>query len=217
MMTASRWSVGLALACCCILGVTHRAAEPGDRLSTPAGSRPLPDPPAALRPALAPPAEFAGDLGAFRPVLRFEDGRLVRTAAEWGERRSEIRGYWHRVMGPWPPLIARPKLEVLASESRESFLQKRVRLELDAGQASKPGCSCLPAEDRSAPCSLFYGETSTGLGKAGRDFAYQLTLRGWSPLRLIAGRGCLETGSGRGHVSAAFLSGLSGGERLNAS
>lgn len=140
----------------------------------------LADPPVALRSALGPPAEFAGDLGAFRPVLRFEDGRLVRTAAEWSERRSEIWGYWHRVMGPWPALIARPKLEVLASESREGFLQKRVRIELAAGQASEAWLLAPAGQGPFAAVLVpFYEpETSIGLGKPGRDFAYQLTRRG---------------------------------------
>ena len=77
--------------------------------------------PEPLASAFRPPPEFAGDLGAYRSPLIFDDGRPVRDAADWQERRREILATWHGIMGPWPPLIERPRVEVLGTERREGF------------------------------------------------------------------------------------------------
>lgn len=146
----------------------------------------LPDPPVALLPTFRPPSDFVDDLGAFRSLLRFDDGRPVRTAADWEARRVELRTYWHRVMGPWPPLLDRPKLETLRVESRDGFSQKRVRIELAPGQTPEAWLLVPPGEGP-FPAVLvpFYEpETSIGLGKPGRDFAYQLTRRGFVTLAI---------------------------------
>src|SRR6266536_1518528 len=58
-----------------------------------------------IGPSFTPPAEFANDFGRYKSPLRFDDGRDVKSAADWAERREEILRYWHKVMGPWPSLI----------------------------------------------------------------------------------------------------------------
>ena len=167
---------------CGVLG----AAETSVRISANRPWPALPDPPAAILRAFSPPLEFADDLGGLRPVLRFEDGQPVRTPADWTRRRAELLAYWHRVMGPWPPLMARPTLEVLRSEPRENFTQKRVRLGLAPGQTCE-GWLLVPAGEGPFGAVLvpFYEpETSIGLGKPGRDFAYQLARRGFVTLSI---------------------------------
>ena len=62
--------------------------------------------------------------------MHFHDGRRVMSAADWAERRVEILRYWHKVMGPWPALIEKPKIEYLTTTNRENFTQHRVRVEI---------------------------------------------------------------------------------------
>src|SRR4051812_48187848 len=83
--------------------------------------------PEPLASSFRPPPEFATDFGAYKSPLVFDDGRPVRDAAGWQARRREILKTWHEFMGPWPPVIERPKVEVLGAERREGFEQRRVR------------------------------------------------------------------------------------------
>ena len=89
--------------------------------------------PAGLQSFFRPPAEFAGQLGSYVSPLKFYDGRPVASPAEWPARRAEILKYWHDQMGPWPPLLEKPKIEYVKTERRENFTQHRVRVELDSG------------------------------------------------------------------------------------
>ncbi|MHB9006586.1 MAG: nucleoside hydrolase-like domain-containing protein [Limisphaerales bacterium] len=139
-----------------------------------------------LAPAFTPPPEYANDRGAFRSVMTFDDGRTVKSAADWPNRRRDILDYWHRVMGPWPPLIERPDFEIVSRERRENFMQQRVRFVGAPGQTSE-GWLLIPDGPGPFPAVLvpFYEpETSIGLGKPGRDFAYQLTRRGFVTLAI---------------------------------
>lgn len=136
----------------------------------------------------APPAELTGDFGAFRPVLRFEDGRAVTLPAEWPERRREILRAWHDAMGPWPALLERPSLEILGREQRsgESFERRRVRLQIAHDQTVE-GWLLVPSAAGPHPAVLvpFYEpETSIGLGRPLRDFALQLARRGFVTLAI---------------------------------
>src|SRR5574340_875547 len=74
----------------------------------------------------APPAKFAGDFGNYASPLKFYDGRPVRDAADWAKRRQEILSTWHELIGPWPPLIEKPRLEYLRTLARENFTQHRI-------------------------------------------------------------------------------------------
>lgn len=142
--------------------------------------------PANLAAAFSPPREFAGDVGKYGSVLRFADGRPVKTAADWTERRAEIREYWQQIMGSWPPLIAKPGLEILRSEHRESFTQQRVQIEIAPAQTAE-GWLLTPDGPGPFPAVLvpFYEpETSIGLGKPGRDFAYRLAKLGFVSLAI---------------------------------
>src|SRR5206468_5792739 len=82
----------------------------------------------------APPAELKDDLGAFRPVLQFEDGRAVRTAAGWQERRRELLRKWHNLLGPWPPLLEKPYAQEQWRDTAEGFVRRRIELEVAPGR-----------------------------------------------------------------------------------
>ena len=146
-----------------------------------------PQPPAALAPFFSPPAEFSGKFGSYKSPLIFDDGRPAKTAAEWRERRGEILARWHDMLGPWPALIERPKMERLREERREGFSQQRVRVEVAPGQTLE-GWLLIPDGAGPFPAVLvpFYEpETSIGLGKSEhRDFALQLTRRGFVTLSI---------------------------------
>lgn len=134
-----------------------------------------------------PPEAFAGKLGDYRSPLLFEDGRRVRNAEDWSARRKEILDTWHRFMGPWPELIASPKIEYLSTERRENFTQHRVRIEVAPGNRTTDGYLAIPPGKGPFPAviSVYYdAETSIGLGKELRDFAYQLTRRGFVSLSI---------------------------------
>jgi hypothetical protein len=140
-----------------------------------------------LADAFHPPREYAGDFGPYRSPLAFDDGRPVRSEAEWRERRREILKSWHELMGPWPPLIARPKLEELESTRRDGFTERRVRVEV-APDRTTDGYVLAPDGPGPFPAVLvvFYEpETAIGRGNKPRlDFAYQLARRGFVALSI---------------------------------
>jgi dienelactone hydrolase len=134
-----------------------------------------------LAPFLEPPPEFRGQFGAYYSPLRFADGRVVRTPPDWGRRRKEILKQWHELMGPWPQLLKKPRLEILSTSWRENFTQQRVRIEIAPGQTGE-GWLLVPDGRPPFPAVLvvyYEPETSIGISKEPlRDFGYQLTRRG---------------------------------------
>jgi dienelactone hydrolase len=137
-----------------------------------------------------PPAEFTGKAGSYRSPLLFDNGTRVTKAEDWPRRREEILKYWHDVMGEWPPLLEKPKMEVLKEERRENFTQRRVRLEVAPGQ-SQESWLLLPDGAGPFPAVLvvyYEPETSAGLtpGEKGafRDYGLQLTRRGFVTLSI---------------------------------
>jgi pimeloyl-ACP methyl ester carboxylesterase len=136
-----------------------------------------------------PSAELADPLGDYRSPLRFYDGRPVRTAEDWAERRKEILARWHELMGPWPEVIREPKVEVLKSERRDNFMQHTVRFDL-APNHSTTGYLLVPdGQGRRPAVVVVYYEPETGIGLKGenRDFAYQLARRGFVALSIGIG------------------------------
>jgi dienelactone hydrolase len=143
--------------------------------------------PVILNEFFAPPRELAGDFGVYRSPLKFADGAEVKSAGDWVRRRAEILEFWHRTMGAWPSLLAKPRLEILKSAPRENFTQHRVRVEMARDQFVE-GWLLVPAGRGPFPAVLvpFYEpETGTGLNSARhRDFALQLTRRGFVTLSI---------------------------------
>lgn len=142
---------------------------------------------AKIAPFFNPPAEFANQFGSYKSPLIFHDGRPVKTAADWQQRRQEILQYWHKVMVPWPPLIGKPKIEYLDSKPRENFTQHRVRVEIAPKQLAE-GYLLVPAAKGPFPAVVvpyYEPESSIGVSKFElRDFGYQLTRRGFVTLSI---------------------------------
>jgi hypothetical protein len=135
-----------------------------------------------------PPPEYASDLGGYRSPLLFDDGTPVRSPADWRKRRGEILRTWHGLMGEWPPLIAKPKLEYLENEKRDNFTQHHVRVETAPGRLVDDAYLLIPDGPGPFPAVLVvYYEAKTGIGQGKsplRDFAYQLARRGFVTLSL---------------------------------
>ncbi len=160
----------MTLPACLLLSLA--LAAPGDKLA----------------PYFRPPPEFADDLGSYRSPLTFDDGTPVRTPADWQKRRQEILKTWHGLMGAWPPLIEKPKVETLSSEKRDNFTQHRVRVETAPGRPVDDAYLLVPDGAGPFPAVLvvyYEAKTGIGLGKSAlRDFAYQLAKRGFVTLSL---------------------------------
>jgi hypothetical protein len=133
-----------------------------------------------------PPPAFTNQFGNYKSPLRFYDGRAITNAGQWPARREEILAYWHRQMGPWPPLIEKPRIDYLEKQRRESFLQHRIRLEI-APRQTLEAWLLIPEGKGPFPAVLipFYEpETSIGLKKPMLDFGYQLSKRGFVTLSI---------------------------------
>lgn len=141
-----------------------------------------------IAPFFKAPAEFAGDPGPYKSPLIFDDGRPVKTPADWQKRRQEILAYWHKVMGRWPPIVRKPSVEVLETARRETFTQKKVRLSI-APNLPWEGYLLVPDGDGPFPAALvvyYDAETGAGLnaGKETRAFGHGLTKRGFVSLSI---------------------------------
>jgi dienelactone hydrolase len=160
-----------------------------------------------IGPLFSPPPEFKDDLGAFRPVLRFEDGREVKSAADWAERRKELLRKWHDLLGPWPPLLEKPAaqeqwretvqatVDVLRNDVAtrvgvgEKFIRSRIELEVAPGRKSSV---YLLTPDGKGPFPaivdvFYYPEDGAGIKADKRqqnDFGYQAVKRGFVALCL---------------------------------
>ncbi len=138
-----------------------------------------------IAPHFQPPAEFNGQLGSYQSPLRFADGRLAKTPEEWAKRRAEILAEWHRLMGPWPPLLEKPQLVFHEQTRRENFLQHKVTVPIASGQ-TVPGYLLVPEGKGPFPAVVvpFYdAETSAGSNeKQHRDFGRLLARRGFVAL-----------------------------------
>src|SRR5687767_6864075 len=151
-----------------------------------ADAPPLPPLPRELAPFFQPPPEFADQLGDYRSPLHFADGSTVRSPADWPRRRTEIRTVWHEVMGAWPARLEKPRLELISETERDGFKQRKVRIEI-AKEIMTDAYLLIPASAKKCAAVVvpFYEpETSIGLAKPHRDFAYQLTKRGFVTLAL---------------------------------
>jgi hypothetical protein len=136
-----------------------------------------------LSPLFSPPPEYKDDLGPFRTVLTFADGREVRGAGDWAERKAEILKRWTDLLGPWPPLLAKPAVQEQWKEEVEDFTRHRLEIEVAPGRKT---AAYLLRPKGSGPFAavvdvFYYPEDGAGL-KADRrrqnDFGYQAVKRG---------------------------------------
>jgi hypothetical protein len=141
-----------------------------------------------LAPSFRPPAELAKDFGKYRSPLKFYDGTRVKDAADWPKRRQEILKKWHGLMGPWPELIDKPKIEYLDKERVGEVTRHHVRIEVAPKRVTDDAYLLVPDGKGPFPAVVvvFYdGKTGAGLGKAAeRDFGLQLAKRGFVALSL---------------------------------
>ncbi|MBE9510341.1 MAG: dienelactone hydrolase family protein [Bacteroidetes bacterium] len=134
----------------------------------------------------SPPAEFADKYGEFLSPLKFYNGRSVETIEDWQKRREEILSRWNNMMGVWPPLIKDQEVEILETTHRENFMQYRIRFYWTPTEKTE-GYLLIPDGEGKKPAviTVYYEpETAIGLGKPYRDFAYQLTKRGFVTLSI---------------------------------
>jgi hypothetical protein len=143
-----------------------------------------------LSPFFRPPAKYGNDLGVYRSPLKFRDGSPVRNAGDWDRRRKEIQQTWHEIMGPWPPLVIKPRVEYLDEERRDGITQHHIRLEVAPGRMTDDAYLLLPDGNGPFPAVLvvFYdAKSGIGRGRPGLlDFALQLARRGFVTLSLGA-------------------------------
>ena len=135
-----------------------------------------------------PPAAFRGDLGTYRPVLTFDDGRPVRTPADWAERRKEILAAWTKLLGEWPPLLEKPVPQVQWKETLpDGIVRSRVEIEVAPGRKTgafllvPPGTGPFPG----IVDVFYYPEDGAGMKEDRRgqnDFGYTLATRGFVAL-----------------------------------
>jgi len=141
-----------------------------------------------LRKLTSPPPEFQNNFGNLRSPLRFENGQLVASPNQWQERRAEILKEWTDLMGQWPDVITDPEVTIIDTTRREDFTQHQIRF-LWTPTEETTGYLLIPdrpaKEKLPAIITVYYEpETAIGLGKENRDFAYQLTKRGFVTLSI---------------------------------
>jgi dienelactone hydrolase len=145
-----------------------------------------------LAPFARPPEEFAGKLGSYRSPLRFADGAVAKTPADWARRRAEILETWHKRLGPWPPLVEQPTVKKLETVERDGYTEHRVQVQASPEGRWVDGYLLVPKGPGPFPALVvpFYEPlTSIGRGAKGRgvgthDYGLQLVKRGFVTLSI---------------------------------
>jgi hypothetical protein len=134
----------------------------------------------------SPPPELKNQYGEFRSPLKFYSGKEVKSAAEWSKRRKEIKDRWNGLMGQWPALLTDQKMQILDTVIKDGFKQHKVRFNWTPNEVTE-GYLSIPDGKGKKPAviTVFYEpETAVTPGKLDRDFAYQLTKRGFVTLSI---------------------------------
>lgn len=145
-----------------------------------------------LEPYAQPPEEFAGKFGAYRSPLKFADGSLAKTPAEWTRRRDEIQKTWHKRLGAWPPIVEKPAVKKLEKVERDGYTEYKVQVEAGPDGKSLEAYLLVPKGTGPFPAVIvpFYEPlTSIGQGTKGRgvgthDYGLQLVKRGFVTLSI---------------------------------
>jgi hypothetical protein len=155
-------------------------------IDTDTATDPLGLPPAPLRPFFQPPADVQLTPESYRSPLLFDDGRPVRTPQEWTLRRQQIHRFWSQLLGNTPPLLERPRVELLSQQRKNGYVQHHIRIETAPRHSSDDAYLLVPNGDGPFPAVVvvFYdGKTGIGEGKKPhRDFARMLAQRGFVTL-----------------------------------
>jgi dienelactone hydrolase len=145
-----------------------------------------------LEPFTQSPAEFAGKFGPYKSPLKFADGTLAKTPADWARRRAEIAKTWHERLGAWPPLVERPVVKKLETVERDGYTEHRVQVQVAPEGKWVDGYLLVPKGPGPFPAVVvpFYEPlTSIGRGNKGRgvgthDYGLQLVKRGFVTLSI---------------------------------
>lgn len=133
------------------------------------------------------PPAYQSQMGDYRSPLVRENGSTINTPAQWQQRRSEILGNWHRLMGPWPELFAQPEFEQIVVTRRENITQRQLKIRIGIGGEMVDAFMLVPDGDGPFPAVLVpYYDAQTGIGKGVelRDFGWQLAKRGFVTLSI---------------------------------
>jgi dienelactone hydrolase len=142
-----------------------------------------------ISPFFSPTDEYKGQYGSYRSPLKFYNGDVVKTPADWKQRRQEILTQWNKMMGEWPPMLTDQKLKFLDKTQKEGYTQFRVSFTWLPGEETE-GYLLVPDGKGKKPAVItVYYEPETAIGLAdslhpNRDFAYQLAKRGFVTLSI---------------------------------
>ncbi|MEW4488889.1 sialidase [Thalassoglobus sp. JC818] len=142
--------------------------------------------PKILAESSTPPPELKNDFGEYHSLLLDRNGDELSSLEKWQVRHSELRNEWTELLGAWPPLIERPQVEVLDATDRDEFNELKVRF-LWTPKEHTTAYILVPPGEGPFPgvVTVYYEpETAIGQGKEYRDFAYQLTKRGFVTLSI---------------------------------
>ena len=182
-MTLARWP-GYAISLLTL--VASQAAQPNDNSPHETlASHGNQVPPAELAGFFLPPEQYRSDFGTFRSPLLSADGTHVKSPADWQRRREEILSTWHGIMGHWPPLVERPRVETVATTHRENITQHQLRLGIAVEGDMVDGLLLVPDGKGPFPAVLvvyYDAQTGVGLGTKMRDYGWQLAKRGFVTL-----------------------------------
>jgi hypothetical protein len=102
------------------------------------------------------PAEFAGQFSPGQSPLVFNDGSPVKNADDWqsAARKSSLTGI--SLMGAWPPVIEKPKIEVLETNTRwrRHFAARRCASRSLRARRAMAICFCLRGRESRIPLCL---------------------------------------------------------------
>src|SRR5262249_46799364 len=133
------------------------------------------------------PEKYRNDMGKLRSPLIFTDGTPVRSAADWQRRRAEILMAWHKIMGPWPALIDKPRVEIVKTTRRDNITQHRLRVGIALGEEMVDAILLVPEGKGPFPAVVvpyYDAQTGVGLGAKLRDYGWQLAQRGFITLSI---------------------------------
>ncbi len=139
-----------------------------------------------INPYFSPPEIYKDKCTDLCSPLKFYNGDTVNSVGKWSQRRNEILTRWHEMMGQWPELIVDQKLEVTETTNIENFTQKKVRFKWLPNTYTE-GYLLIPKGKNPKPAVIivyYEPETAIGKGKPYRDYAYQLTKRGFITLSI---------------------------------
>ena len=134
-----------------------------------------------LKPYFSPPAKYVNQFGSYRSPLVFDDGKKVKTRADWQKRRTEIFERWQNIMGKWPAVIHQPAFQIIDSIHKENYTQYRVRFEWRKEELSTGYLLVPDAKGKKPAVVIVYYEPETAIGLSDRqymDVAVQLARRG---------------------------------------